>query len=342
MHRRAAMLSIAIVLGAAPPVVANEIPPRVQALIDRLDADDASAREGATADLQRAVINRSSVVTPEMIAGLLRGGTLSPEQRTRLLLVDRALFNDSPKPGMGVRFGASVGPEGVVIMETVPGFNAADVLRSNDVVLTADGRTLTEQMDLRAAILSHDPGDEMTLTVQRGDEVLELRVVLGELAALQTGRSPGEFELEQAWAWRARRLRSLGPTPEPIDGRGPMHRTTRGDDAGVSLVAGGATRHVPDPDGLLAASDQRRREAAALAQSKFVRADAGNTLNMFRQLLQVREQMLVELNAITDRLGDERIPDSERQKLERTLELQRSRISALDDRIAEFRRQLNP
>ena len=342
MRRSAAVLSVVALVGAASPAPAEEIPVRVQQVIERLDSDDASVRERATEELQRAVVNRSRLVTPELIGELLRAPALSPEQRTRLILVDRALFEDSPKPGMGVRFVAT-GPEGVVIDGTVAGFHAADVLRSGDLVLTADGRRLTQQIDLRTAILSHDPGDEVALTVRRGEEVLEVKVELGELTNLGNGgRVPGEYELEQAWAWRARRLRLLGPATEPIDARGAGRRSTRGEVEETTLVAGGAARHVPDPDGLLAADSLRRRQAAALAQTKFVRPQAPNPLLTVRGLVETRDKWLADLDTIARTLGDERIPDTERQKLERSMDLLRTRIAAVNDRIAELQKQIAP
>ena len=51
-------------------------------------------------------------------------------------------------------------------------------LRKGDVILTADGQKIATSHDLLKVRRGHIPGDQMTLTVQRGEETLEIVLIL--------------------------------------------------------------------------------------------------------------------------------------------------------------------
>ncbi len=53
-------------------------------------------------------------------------------------------------------------------------------LRPGDVIMAVDGERVTPGRSLADLIARYRPGDEVTLTVRRGNEVLELRVRLEE------------------------------------------------------------------------------------------------------------------------------------------------------------------
>jgi predicted metalloprotease with PDZ domain len=81
-------------------------------------------------------------------------------------------------PGM---LGALVSPVRVTeVEEDSPAAEAG--LQIDDVIIAIDGMALDANHDLSEAIRSHDPGDEVTLTLIRSDgdtEVLEVEVTLG-------------------------------------------------------------------------------------------------------------------------------------------------------------------
>jgi S1-C subfamily serine protease len=71
--------------------------------------------------------------------------------------------------------------EGLLITDVLPGTGAADAdLEEGDVILAFDGQELTTPDELGEAIAQKQPGDEVTLSIQRGAEQLEVTATLGE------------------------------------------------------------------------------------------------------------------------------------------------------------------
>ena len=59
-------------------------------------------------------------------------------------------------------------PRGVLVTSVSPDVPAAEVLEAGDVVVAVDGMPVKTPAELRARIGTHEPGDELTLTVRRG------------------------------------------------------------------------------------------------------------------------------------------------------------------------------
>jgi len=80
---------------------------------------------------------------------------------------------------LGVQVGDA--PEGGAVIGSVsPGSGAADAgIREGDVVTKVGDRPIEDGTDLTAAIRAQRPGDEVTLTVKRGDETLTVKAKLG-------------------------------------------------------------------------------------------------------------------------------------------------------------------
>jgi hypothetical protein len=115
---------------------------------------------------------------------------------------------------MGVSFAVldSAG-EGVKVGAAVDGFDSRRVLRPGDVIREMDGVVITggDQMEARnqmiALIVSHDPGDQVTLGLTRAGEPVTVRLTLGNYTAL--GRNANELDaprLRAAWELRCRRM----------------------------------------------------------------------------------------------------------------------------------------
>ena len=70
--------------------------------------------------------------------------------------------------------------EGAFVTEVVPGSAADDAgLEAGDVITEIDGEAITEASEVRDAILDHEPGDKVELTVRRDGEDKAIEVELG-------------------------------------------------------------------------------------------------------------------------------------------------------------------
>jgi len=76
----------------------------------------------------------------------------------------------------------SAAPAGALITEVLPDSPAeAAGLREDDVIVAVDGQEVTSGSDLVDALSGHQPGDTVTLDVERdGEEAVEIAVELGE------------------------------------------------------------------------------------------------------------------------------------------------------------------
>jgi len=69
---------------------------------------------------------------------------------------------------------------GALIQAVQGGTPAAEAgLAVGDVITAVDGQRITDEFTLTQALLSHQPGDSVTLTVQRGEKTLSITLVLG-------------------------------------------------------------------------------------------------------------------------------------------------------------------
>jgi S1-C subfamily serine protease len=84
-------------------------------------------------------------------------------------------------PGMLRPEQAAQAPRGAVIADVVSGGPAAQAgMRPGDVVIAADGQRINSFEQLLAYIAYQQPGDQIQLTVHRGDAQQEIMVTLGE------------------------------------------------------------------------------------------------------------------------------------------------------------------
>lgn len=246
-------------------------PESIVRLIADLDSAKLEVRERAQDELGDR--KRCSLA---MLEDHLYDPKLTEEQRLRLHSAGFQLFCTTVRGAMGVNISGAT-PQGIVIGGTVEGFDSRLVLQPGDVIRTINGRPVADQPQFQAAIVSHDPDDEVPLSVLRKGEALSLTVRLGPYYKLgnqrrfgglddQSGRMPEERTLEQAWRVRLARiakvvsaqlpgpidaieaqpdLQAFEPTVAPVASR-VMRRDMRDmDEAGfsvTSLVAGGEPR----------------------------------------------------------------------------------------------------
>lgn len=177
---------------------------RMDGLIGSLDDSSWIVREQST----RMLGDPNEGFELDMFADALERGDLSPEARLRLKIAARELFGQTTKAGLGVGFGAvrDGGVEIGTVVADVDRFPAAGMLVPMDLIVGAEGKPLTTSEELRAMILSHEPGETLNLMVRRGERVLDLDLPLGSYEFLK-GAAPisprvADRAIEIRWARR--------------------------------------------------------------------------------------------------------------------------------------------
>jgi S1-C subfamily serine protease len=83
---------------------------------------------------------------------------------------------------------------GALIEEVVDGSPAADAgLQVGDVVTAVNGESVDEEHTLRDRLIAYEPDDVVTLTVQRGDQSLDVEATLGQPQGGMMGGQQGGF-----------------------------------------------------------------------------------------------------------------------------------------------------
>jgi len=86
----------------------------------------------------------------------------------------------STKPVIGVRLDTQYTGDGARVATVTAGSPAADAgMQDGDVIVKFDGQTITDSTDLVVKIRAKQPGDKVTVTVQRGSSTEDLTVALG-------------------------------------------------------------------------------------------------------------------------------------------------------------------
>jgi hypothetical protein len=225
---RIAGLSLAVWLGASGEATAQDAAASPQAteaaraaaplndadlktLVAKLNDPDVREREQATVQMLD-----DARITLQTVSRLLtdQKSTLSPEQRTRLLVVARDRFMKSDRAALGFQFGGQL-QDRIVVGQTYPKFPSFTMLEVGDIIVGAEGVDLVGpagRLALQAIIVSRDPGDALALVIRRGKEKLELNVPLGKFGDLDQPGMPRQMQvnrptdpmLQRAWKVRSR------------------------------------------------------------------------------------------------------------------------------------------
>lgn len=199
------------VVPAAPALDAAGL----EAIVSKFDDSSLAERERAMDELRKL-----PGISVREIERCLRRDSLSPEQRVRLGQVGQSLFLDEPRAAMGVSF-----TQGLIDDEDVqvqveaptPGWDAARVLRPMDVIRTIDGLRLRSRSEARAAIISHDPGETVSLEIMRNGQPGTVRVHLGNFADLGNRGFIDGVTYEAAWRLRLARANAGSSKPLIVD-----------------------------------------------------------------------------------------------------------------------------
>lgn len=169
--------------------------------IVNLDSQDLATRQRVT----REIAARADLPLDLIEARLIADTGLSPEQRERLFQVGLSKFIDGPHGALGVSFSGIDRGAGVEIGGVVRGFDAERVLQPGDTVIEIEGRPVNVQLDLRAVILSHKPGEELAMTLMRRGERVAVAVKLGDYASLDRRAVATPSLMRDAWELRVAR-----------------------------------------------------------------------------------------------------------------------------------------
>lgn len=320
--RRLALAALAI---AASSAVANAADPVWFAgTVARLDDESFAARERAS----EALITEP-LLTIDEIGERLRAPGLSAEQRLRLERVGLERFARLPRAGLGVRFAAGNGFDGVPLGSVLENFPASAVLRAGDVVLTIDGQPVSDTAHMGALILSRQPGESLRMEIERTPppeeapggiadvERLILDVPLGKYEDLASGvvLSPDRLEA----AYRQYRLRrgaepTAGLTDVEVGGSlAPIEwLRAEGYDHTAPLVTAGKFENIAawryfsfagQPRSWIAALDLRRGDLSVMNRRAMVGLQANGQYDRVEEALAGYRAMLIRMTEIDTQLA---------------------------------------
>jgi hypothetical protein len=130
---------------------------------DRINERDAVRIVGLVYEIARHVANADTAVA------FHKSGTMQPDRRRHAYKLVTGIipsFDETPDPGMEVAF----------VTPASPAITAG--LLGGDRLMTIDGQPVNNAMEFIDALSGREPGDVLTLVVQRGSEELTLKLVL--------------------------------------------------------------------------------------------------------------------------------------------------------------------
>lgn len=198
------LAAVVCVLSVLAPVRADTL----DRMIARLDSPTLHEREQARMDLVH-----SEKVTLDQIEEKLVDGQFSLEQKQRLVNAARDRFLREPRAAMGISM--RMDRAGVEISTTTTGFQAAELIKQGDVLVSIDGTPLLNRDHLRSMIIARDPGDVVSVDIRRKDAPATVRIKLGEWRNLQADSTIDPRTLAEAWSIRSGRYAA-----RPTDGFG--------------------------------------------------------------------------------------------------------------------------
>ncbi len=113
-------------------------------------------------------------------AGSIGLGFAIPINQAQRIAEELISTGESTKPVIGVRLDSRFAGPGAQLAGVEPGGPAASAgLQAGDVIVEFNGRQVTDSTQLIVDIRSMEPGDEVTLTIERGGQTREVTLTLG-------------------------------------------------------------------------------------------------------------------------------------------------------------------
>lgn len=320
------MLSLAL---TSAITLAQPIGERVRTLVDDLDAPAWLDRDMASAELS----GLDETITLPDLELALRDPTLTIEQRTRLLSACFARFIDHPKGALGVSFGTiRIGAIEVQPVRDDPRFPASAMLNPGDQIAMVGEHVLEGSGELRAHIVSREPGATLPVTLLRGGQLLEIDLPLGSYSEL-TGAARVEPSLIlDALALRWARLGISVPEPDVVG------EALSIDDWRDAAFPDGAEPDPRSPDrrlpsAMLPGAQARVQTGYGLYSPQSKPWEAGEELNENASSNQIKLMQLRLQRLVARRLLFERQRQQLREQLEATHGEQRQALVARTDEI---------
>lgn len=341
--------TISTLLGAITGATAPSIDPAtLDALLADLGSEDFAIREAATERLAS-----DAAISNEQLEGFAGSGQLPPEPHARVIEALRRRFVAQPRPALGITMQPG-GQEGVLINNVDQRFPAFQTLQAGDVVLEIAGQSLMESVSssdlLRTVVMSFLPGEEIPLTLQRGEQRVNALAPLGKFEDLSQSLLLTPDALAPSWDIRVRR-RGLVPHDErvievSVPGNSWRRQRRGAYDAGGSggLVAGGQAAAINDEPLLLQSSNGRWRDVPVRERAGFRAAEGNDNAVVavpapqpdggLRALLNRRmDAMRDVLRAESEAMNDPRLSGEQRALLRDRLIRRSHELQELQDQI---------
>jgi serine protease Do len=148
--------------------------------INAFDLPAASFADGKAAQVGNWVAAPGLDSEP-VAAGVISAGV-------RKLYGAEALIEKLNKGFLGIMLDKPKDQDGVLVTSVEPGSAAARArMRVNDIIIRVEDRTVADPTDLKTALEDYKPGDNVVLTILRGENELELKVKLGSRSDIDRG-----------------------------------------------------------------------------------------------------------------------------------------------------------
>lgn len=125
-------------------------------------------------------INTAAATSSQLSSATTDGLGFAVASNPAKAIVDQLISEGSiSRPYLGIKGQALAEGHGVVeVYDESPAADAG--LEPGDVITAIDGTEINADNPLQDILFTHQPGDEVTLTVQRDNEEIEIQVTLGE------------------------------------------------------------------------------------------------------------------------------------------------------------------
>ena len=134
--------------------------------------------QGEVVGVNSAIASLGSQIASDQ-GGSIGVGFAIPIEQVQVTTAQILRTGRAQYPIIGANVTATEKLDGAEVESIAPGMPAADAkLKVGDVIREVDGKPVTGSIDLVVAIRTHVPGEEVTLTVERGKRTFEVKVGL--------------------------------------------------------------------------------------------------------------------------------------------------------------------
>ncbi len=134
--------------------------------------------QGQVVGVNSAIATTGSAIATDS-SGNIGVGFAIPIEQVQVTTDQILRTGEAQYPIMGANVRGTKGEDGATVEEITPGLPASkSELKVGDIIRKVDGKPVTGSIDLVVAIRSRVPGEQVTLSVERKGEMLEIQVGL--------------------------------------------------------------------------------------------------------------------------------------------------------------------